>query len=64
MNFNTNFGRLATAEKIFKYTFSLKPALSLGTLFSDGTEFFRFPEERRAQRIMRELWVRIGVGIC
>lgn len=45
MNFNTNFGRLATAEKIFKYTFSLKPALNLGALFSDGTEFYRFPEE-------------------
>ncbi|MBO5237827.1 MAG: glycoside hydrolase family 13 protein [Lachnospiraceae bacterium] len=60
MNFNTNFGQLATAEKIFKYTFSMKPALALGALFSDGTEFYRCPEE---PMVNDDLRLRFRTGI-
>ena len=45
MDYRTSFGLLATAEKIFQYTYTMKPALNLGALFSDGTEFYRSPEE-------------------
>ena len=60
MNFNTNFTQLTAAEKIFKYTFSMKPALSLGALFSDGTEFYRSPEEPMP---MDSLRLRFRTGI-
>lgn len=60
MNFSTNFGQLANAEKILKYTFSMKPALSLGTLFSDGTDFYRSPEE---PMVHDDLRLRFRTGI-
>lgn len=45
MDIKANFSHLSVTEKIFRYTFSTKPALNLGALFSDGTEFYRSPEE-------------------
>lgn len=45
MNIKADFSHLSITEKIFRYTFSTKPALNLGALFSDGTEFYRSPEE-------------------
>lgn len=60
MNFNTKFEQLTIAEKIFKYTFSMKAALNLGTLFSDGTEFYRSPEEPMVGEALR---LRFRTGI-
>lgn len=45
MYITSNFDKLAKAEKVMKYIYSMRPALNLGALFSDGTQFYRFPEE-------------------
>lgn len=33
------------SKKVFNYVFNTKPALNFAALFSDGTEFYRFPSE-------------------
>ena len=45
MYYSTNFEALSKAEKVMKYVYSMRPALDIGALFSDGTEFYRSPEE-------------------
>lgn len=45
MYITSNYEKLSKAEKIIKYIYSMRPALNLGALFSDGTEFYRCPEE-------------------
>ncbi|MBQ8983236.1 MAG: glycoside hydrolase family 13 protein [Lachnospiraceae bacterium] len=48
MYFSTNFDRLSKAERTMKYFYSIRPAMNVGALFSDGTDFYRSPEEPMA----------------
>ncbi len=45
MIYQMNFRRLTPAQKAIKYVYSVRPALDIHALFSDGTSFFRYPEE-------------------
>ncbi len=42
---NLSFDNFSRGEKIQFYIFSTKPALNTKALFSDGTKFYRIPEE-------------------